>query len=182
MYYIYLLRLDISDILCDKISWLLRQITLTEYSKDWSILSSLRDGSQATYPTVIESLSHSIDAVIEPILRGLLGVMDSYQNLDLLFSKTDQIRQFWKILFRDDSLLELRALIEPTYLRSPQSYLSHSPNISVFSCRFPFFFQVYKQVNQIYDELKKNMGLFLRFDFIVFILDCLADNSHCVST
>ena len=170
--------LDVSDILCDKISSLLKQITLAEYSKDWSLISSLRDGSQATYPTVTESLSHYIDTVIEPILRGILGVIDSYQNLELLFSKTDQIRQFWKILFQDDSLLDLRALIEPTCLRYPVSYLNHSPSISVFNCKFPFFFQVYKQMNQIYNELIKNLGLFLRFNIIVFILEYFTGNSH----
>ena len=157
----YYLCLDVSDILCDKISYLLKQITLAEYSKDWSLLSSLRDGSQATYPTVTESLSHYIDTVIEPILRGILGVIDSYQNLELLFSQTDQIRRFWKILFQDDNLLDLKALIEPTCLKSPESYLNHSPNISVFNCKFPFFFQVYKQVNQIYNKLINNLGLFL---------------------
>ena len=146
--------LDVSEILCDKISYLLQQITLAEYSKDWSLLSSLRDGSQATYPTVTKSLSHSIDAVIEPILRGLLGVIDSYQNLDLLFSNVE----FWKILFRDNSLLDLSTLIEPTCLRSRESYLSHSTSIAVFNCRFPFFCQVYKQVNQIYIKLCKNLG------------------------
>ena len=177
------LCLDVSDILCDKISYLLKQITLAEYSKDWSLLSSLRDGSQATYPTVTESLSHYIDTVIEPILSGILGVIDSYQNLELLFSKTDQIRQLWKILFQDDSLLDLRALIEPTCLRYPESYLSHSPSISVFNCRFPFFFQVYKQMNQIYNELINNLGLFLRFNYIVFIwstlLPIFTENIEC---
>ena len=168
--YIYLrltftisLCLDVSDILCDKISSLLKQITLAEYSKDWSLLSSLRDGSQATYPTVTESLSHYIDTVIEPILRGILGVIDNYQNLELLFSQTNQIRQLWKIILQDDSLLDLRALIEPTCLRYPVSYFNHSSSISVFNCKFPFFFQVYKQMNQVYNELIKNLGLFLRF-------------------
>ena len=173
--------LDVSDILCDKISYLLKQITLAEYSKDWSLISSLRDGSQATYPTVTESLSHYIDTVIEPILRGILGVIDSYQNLELLFSKTDQIRRLWKILFQDDNLLDLRALIEPTCLRSPESYLSHSPSISVFNCRFPFFLQVYKQVNQIYNELIQNLGLFHPLNYIMFIMECLVDIIHRVS-
>ena len=172
------LCLDVSDILCDKISYLLKQITLAEYGKDWSLLSSLRDGSQATYPTVSESLSHYIDTVIEPILSGILGVIDSYQNLELLFSKVGQIRQLWKILFRDDSLLDLGSLIEPTCLRYPVSYLNHSPSISVFNCKFPFFFQVYKQVNQIYNELIKNLGLFLRFNYIGFILEYFAANIH----
>ena len=149
--------LDVSEILCDKISYLLQQITLAEYSKDWSLLSSLRDGSRAIYPSVTKSLSHSIDAVIEPILRGILGILDSYRNLDLLFSKVD-IKRLWIILFRDDNLLDLSTLIEPTCLRSRESYLSHSASISVFSCRFPFFCQVYKQVNQVYDELCKNLG------------------------
>ena len=151
--------LDISKILCDKISYLLKQITLAEYGKDWSLLSSLRDGSQATYPTVIKSLSHYIDAVIEPILRGVLGVIDTYQNLNLLVSAKDtRIRHFWKILFENDSLLELRSLIESTSLRSPESYLSHSLSHSVFNCKFPFFFQVYKQVTFLSNELTRKFG------------------------
>ena len=154
-----LIILDISEILCDKISYLLQQITLAEYSKDWSLLSSLRDGSQATYPTVIKSLSHSIDAVIEPILRGILGVLDTYQNLNILFfAKDTRIRHLWKILFQNDSLLELRSLIESTSLRSHESYLNHSLSISVFNCRFPFFFQVYKQVTYLSNELTRKLG------------------------
>ena len=151
--------LDISDILCDKISYLLKQITLAEYSKDWSLLSSLRDGSQATHPTVIKSLSHRIDVVIEPILRGILGVLDTYQNLNLIFSSKDtRIRHLWKILFQNDSLLELRSLIESTSLRSQVSYLDHSLSISVFNCKFPFFFQVYRQVTCLFNELTRKFG------------------------
>ena len=137
----------------------MQQITLAEYSKDWSLLSSLRDGSQATYPTVIKSLSHSIDAVIEPILRGILGVLDTYQNLNILFSAKDtRIRHLWKILFQNDNLLELRSLIESTSLRSHESYLNHSLSISVFNCKFPFFFQVYKQVTSLSNELTQKLG------------------------
>ena len=154
-----LIILDISEILCDKISYLLQQITLTEYSKDWSLLSSLRDGSQATYPTIIKSLSHSIDAVIEPILRGILGVLDTYQNLNILFfAKDTRIKDLWKILFQNDNLLELRSLIESTSLRSQESNLNHSLSISVFNCKFPFFFQVYKQVTYLSNELIRKFG------------------------
>ena len=155
----HLLLLEISTILCDKISYLLKQITLAEYDRVWSLLSSLRDGSQATYPTVIKSLSHSIDALIEPILRGVLGVMDTYQNLSIWFSAKDpRIRQLWKIFFENDSLLELRSLIESTSLRSQESYLSHSLSVSVFNCKFPFFFQVYKQVACLSNELTRKFG------------------------
>ena len=137
----------------------MQQITLAEYSKDWSLLSSLRDGSQATYPTVTKSLSHSIDAVIEPILRGILGVLDTYQNLNILFfTKDARIRHLWKILFQNDSLLELRSLIESKSLRSQESYLNHSLSISVFNCKFPFFLQVYKQVTFLFNELTHKFG------------------------
>ena len=79
----------------------------------------MRRRSQATYPTVIKSLSHSIDAVIEPILRGILGVLDTYQNLNrVLFAKDTRIKDLWNILSHNDNLLDLRSLLNSTSLRS----------------------------------------------------------------
>ena len=151
--------LDIADFLCEKISQLLQRIEITEYSNTWSLLSSLRADNHTTYPTVMKTLSHCIDNAIEPLLAGVLGIIDTHNDLDLAYSKEAEIRELWKLLFRDESLFDFEFLISPESLRNSQSYtVEYSMNIPVFSTSFPFFLTVYQQVTRLYDELNMKMG------------------------
>ena len=139
-----LYSLDLADVLCKKISKILIQITLPEYSNTWSLLSSLIADSNTTYPTVIQRLSHYIDTAIEPILAGVLSVIDALE--------------LWGILFQDDSLFEFENLISSNSLINSKSYtLEYSMNVPVFSSSFPFFLIVYQQVTRLYDYNELNM-------------------------
>ena len=153
-----LYSLDLADVLCKKISQLLRQITLPEYSNTWSLLSSLRADNNTTYPTVMKTLSHYIDTAIEPILAGVLSVIDALNNLELAFSNQNEIRDLWGILFQDDSLFNFEYFISADSLRNSKSYtLEYSMNVSVFSSSFPFFLIVYQRVTRLYDYNELNM-------------------------
>ena len=152
-------HLDLADILCGKISKLLRQITLPEYGKDWSLFCSLRADNLTKYPTVMKALSRYIDSAIEPILAGILGAIDVHNNLDLAFSKVPAIRQLWKILFAEDSLFDFRSLISPDFLMHSKSInLDYSFYVPLFDSSFPFFLPDYQQVSRLYKELYRNIG------------------------
>ena len=145
--------------MCKKISQLLRQITLPEYSNTWSLLSSLRTDNNTTYPTVVKTLSHYIDTAIEPILAGVLSVIDALNNLELAFSHDNEIRDLWGTLFQDDSLFEFEYLISADSLRSSKSYtLEYSMNVPIFSSSFPFFLTVYQRVTRLYEEINLKTG------------------------
>ena len=103
----------------------------------------------------MKTLSCYIDILIEPILAAILGIIDIHNNLDLAFSNNTLIRELWKILFQDDSLLDFRPLISPEILLYSRSFnMEYSINTPVF----PFFLPVYQQVTRIYKELNSNIG------------------------
>ena len=107
----------------------------------------------------MKTLSHYIDSAIEPILAGVLGVIDIHNNLDLAFSPENEIRQLWKILFKEDSLFDFRSLISPEILLHSKSLnIEYSNNIPLFPSSFPFFLHVYQQVSRLYKELNQYIG------------------------
>ena len=145
--------------MCGKISQLLSQITLPEYSNTWSLLSSLRADNNTNYPTVMKTLSHYIDTAIEPILAGVLSVIDALNNLELAFSNENEIRKLWRKLFQDDNLFDFEYFISADNLRDSKSYtLEYSMNVSVFSSSFPFFLIVYQRVTRLYEEINSKTG------------------------
>ena len=112
----------------------------------------------------MKTLSHYIDTAIEPILAGVLSVIDALNNLELAFSNQNEIRELWRILFQDDSLFDIENL------GSLQSYrLEYSVNVPVFSSSFPFFLIVYQRVTRLYEEINLKTGK-LNNDIIFYIL------------
>ena len=150
--------LDLADILCGKISQLLRQITLREYSIAWSLLSSLRANNLINYSTVMKTLSHYIDTAIEPILSGVLGVIDSHNDLNIAFSNGTEVRELLKILFQDESLFDFNYLLSPESLRNPKLSTTEFLKTPVFNTSFPFFLTVYQQVTRLFQELNMQTG------------------------
>ena len=152
--------------MCGKISQLLRQITLPEYSNTWSLLSSLRADNHTNYPTVMKTLSYYIDTAIEPILSGVLSVIDALNNLELAFSHENEIRDLWGTLFQDDSLFDFEYLISADSLRSLKSHtLEYSMNVPVFSSSFPFFLIVYQRVTRLYEEINLKTGKLINYKY-----------------
>ena len=101
----------------------------------------------------MKTLSHYIDTAIEPILAGVLSVIDALNNLELAFSNQNEIRELWRILFQDDNLFEFENL------RSLKSYrLEYSIKVPVFSSSFPFFLIVYQRVTRLYEEIFLKTG------------------------
>ena len=107
----------------------------------------------------MKTLSHYIDTAIEPILAGVLSVIDALNDLELAFSNENEIRELWRILFQDDSLFDIEYLISADSLRSLKSYtLEYSMNVPVFSSSFPFFLIVYQRVTRLYEEINLKTG------------------------
>ena len=107
----------------------------------------------------MKTLSHYIDTAIEPILAGVLSVIDALNNLELAFSNENEIRELWRILFQDDSLFDFENLISADSLRNSKSHtLEYSMNVPVFSSSFPFFLIVYQRVTRLYEEIILKTG------------------------
>ena len=136
----------------------MKQKTTVEYSCEWSLHSVLRDNHQALFPTIMNCLSHSIDKAIEPLLGGILELFDAGANLELINSNDKGILQVWKILSRDENLLDFTFLVNPKLRNSSATYLNKLTSSFRVTNSFPFFLHVYQQVTRIYEEISNNIG------------------------
>lgn len=103
-------------------------------------------------------LSHSIDKAIEPLLGGILELFDAGANLELINSNDKGILQVWKMLSRDENLLDFTFLVNPKLPNSSVTYLNELTGSFRVTNSFPFFLHVYQQVTRIYEEISNNIG------------------------
>ena len=158
------ISLELADLTCDKISNLLSQITSTKYSAEWAYIKALEPDCSTCCVNFMKTLSLYIDDLIVPLLGGILAILDTRNNLDLLFQKENKeenkenIRELWEMFYRDENIINLSSLITDRSLSSRYSILNHSRKIKLVKNSFPFFLNIYRQVNQLFHQMYTNLG------------------------
>ena len=150
--------LELTDLTCDKISNLLSQITSTKYSSEWAYIKALEPDCSTCCVNFMKTLSLYIDDLIVPLLGGILAILDTHDNLDLPFHKEENIKELWGMFYRDENIINLSSLITERSLNSRHSILNHSRKIKLVKNYFPFFWNIYQQVNHLFHQMCANIG------------------------
>ena len=117
----------------------------------------------------MKTLSLYIDDLIVPLLGGILAILDTHSNLDLPFQKEENIKELWEMFYRDENIINLSYLITERALSSPYSILNHSKKLKIEKNCFPFFQNIYQQVNHLFHRMCTNIGkliLFLKVSYL----------------
>ena len=156
--------LELADLTCDKISNLLSQITSTKYSAEWAYIKALEPDCSTCCVNFMKTLSLYIDDLIVPLLGGILAILDTHNNLDLPFHKGEEnIRKLWEMFYRDENIINLSSLITERSLSSSYSILNHSRKVKLVKNCFPFFQNIYQQVNHLFHQMCTNLGKLMDF-------------------
>ena len=147
--------LEIADLTCKIVSNLLLNWSSTlRYSKEWSRIAALESDYSTVSTTFTKALSLHIDDLIVPLFSDILSIIDSNNNLNLIFPKHQCTKLAWEHIYHDENILHWKSLINNISLK----FQNNSKKCLLVKNQFPFFTLIYQQVDRLFNEMNTNIG------------------------